>query len=66
MSELLNLSRMARRLGVTAAWLRGQADSGSVPCIKAGTRYLFNAEAVQNILGAKAAQHGGEYSHDQD
>ena len=62
MNELLSLSRMARRLGVTQHWLRDQADSGKIPCLKAGNRYLFNPVAVQEALAAKAAQsrQGGE------
>ncbi len=55
MSELLSLGRMARRLGVTAKWLRAEADAGRVPCLPAGTRYLFNVVAVQEALAAKAA-----------
>jgi len=55
MSELLSLSRMARRLGVTQQWLRDQADAGKIPCLKAGHRYLSNPVAVQKALAAKAA-----------
>ena len=53
--ELFPLSRMARRLGVTQAWLRDQADAGNVPRLKVGNRYLFHVAAVQAAL-AKAAQ----------
>jgi excisionase family DNA binding protein len=62
MDELLALSRMARRLGVTQQWLRDQAKAGQVPCLRAGTRFLFNAEAVQKALAAKAAspRQGGD------
>jgi excisionase family DNA binding protein len=56
MSELLNLSRQARRLGVTQQWLREQADAGQLPCLKAGKRYLFNPEAVETALSARAAR----------
>jgi len=56
MSDLLSLSRMARRLGVTQQWLRDQADAGKIPCLKAGNRYLFNPVAVQEALAAKAAR----------
>jgi len=56
MSDLLSLARMARRLGVTQQWLHGQADSGKIPCLKAGTRYLFNPVAVQKTLAATAAR----------
>ena len=41
MSELLSLSRMSLRAGVTQQWLREQADTGNIPCLKAGRRYLF-------------------------
>ena len=56
MSDLLSLSRMARRLGVTQQWLRDQADAGQIPCLKAENRYLFNPVAVQDILATKAAR----------
>jgi len=56
MSDLLSLPRMARRLGITQQWLRDQADTGTIPCLKAGNRYLFNPVAVQEALAAKAAQ----------
>ncbi len=66
MSELLSLTRMARRVGVTQEWLRDQADVGAIPCLKIGKRrYLFNAGAVEEaleILAGKTRQ-GGE-SHD--
>jgi hypothetical protein len=53
--ELLTLSRMARRLRVTQSWLRDEADAGRVPCLRAGCRYLFAAEAVEAILAERAA-----------
>jgi excisionase family DNA binding protein len=56
MSELLSLSRLARRLGVTQQWLRQQADSGTIPCLKAGKRYLFNVTAVQQAIAVLAAR----------
>ena len=56
MSELLSLSRMARRLGIPQQWLREQADAGQIPCLKVGNRYLFNSVAVQEVLASKAAR----------
>lgn len=56
MSELLNLGQLARRLRVSQAWLRGEADAGRLPCLKADKRYLFNASAVQEALATKAAR----------
>jgi len=63
MSELLNLPRAARRLGVTAKWLRDQADCGKVPSLRAGTRYLFNVASVQETLAAEAAKRPASTSH---
>jgi excisionase family DNA binding protein len=59
MDELLILARMARRLGVTNEWLRAEADAGRVPCLRAGKRYLFNPEAVQQVLARRAAEGEG-------
>ena len=56
MNDLLSLSRMARRLAVTQQWLREQADAGKIPCLMAGTRYLFNPAAVQEALATEAAR----------
>lgn len=52
---LLSLARMARRLGVTAVWLRCEADAGRVPCLRAGKQYLFAAGAVEAALAERAA-----------
>jgi hypothetical protein len=54
-ANLLSLSLMARRLGVTIAWLRAEADAERVPCLRADTRYLFSPEAVERVLAARAA-----------
>ncbi len=56
MPELLSLSRMARRAGVTQQWLREQADAGAVPYLRAGQRYLFSPPAVIESLAAQASQ----------
>ena len=53
---LLPLGPMARRLRVTSAWLRAEADAGRVPCLRAGKRFLFAPEAVEHVLAARAAQ----------
>ena len=55
-APLLPLNRMARRLRVTIAWLRGEAEAGRVPCLRAGTRYLFAPDAVEQALTDRAAQ----------
>ncbi len=56
MDELLSLSRMARRLGVTKQWLREQADAGKVPCLPAGKRFLFNPTAIEAVLAERAGE----------
>lgn len=56
MDEVLTLPRMASRLGVTARWLRAEAEAGRVPCLRAGTRFLFNPVAVQEALARRAGQ----------
>jgi excisionase family DNA binding protein len=65
MNDLLSLSRLARRLGITQQWLRDQADAGKIPCLKAGNRYLFNPLAVQEALAVKAARtrQGGDHAN---
>ena len=63
MSELLTLPRMARQVGVTAKWLRAEAEAGKVPCLRAGSRFLFNSLAVKRALTKRAAKlnhEGGE------
>jgi len=66
MADLLSLPRMARQLGVTQQWLRNQAKMRLVPCLRAGSRFLFNPEAVEKVLLAQAArpQEGGEEDAD--
>jgi len=56
MGELTNLPRLARRLGVTAKFLRAEADAGRIPCIRAGTRYLFDAPTVERVLAQRASR----------
>ena len=50
MAELVSLGRAARRLGVTARWLRSEADAGHIPCIKAESRMLFEWDALRQAL----------------
>ena len=57
--ELLDLGRVARRIGVTRQWLRAEADAGRIPCLRAGKRYLFNLAAVKDALAALAATSKG-------
>ncbi len=56
MSELLSLSRLGRRLGLTQQWLRTEADAGRIPCLRAGNRYVFDLAAVQETLSQRAGR----------
>ena len=44
------LGPMARRLRVPSRWLRSEAEAGRVPCLKAGTAFLFDPEEVAKVL----------------
>ena len=54
--ELLPLGPMARYLGVRAAWLRGEAEAGRVPGVRAGHTWLFRVEAVERVLLERAGE----------
>jgi hypothetical protein len=60
--NLLSLARMARRLGVTQRWLKDAADQRVVPCLKAGSRYLFSPVAVESTLAELAAGREGAHA----
>lgn len=53
-SSLLHLPALARRLGVPASWLRREADTGRLPCVRAGSQRLFDVELVEALLLERA------------
>jgi hypothetical protein len=55
-ANLLPIGPTARRLHVTVAWLRAEADAGRVPHLRAGDRYLFVPAAVEAALAKRAAE----------
>jgi len=55
-SQLLPIGPMARFLRVPSKWLRGEAENGRVPCLRAGKSFLFNPEAVEAALVERARQ----------
>ena len=59
--QLIKTGVMARRLGVTVAWLREEAAAGKIPSLKAGNVFLFNPEAVEKVLVQRATQ-GGDHA----
>ena len=52
------LAQHFKRYGISAGWLKAEAEAGRIPCFKAGRRLLFDAEAVEQALLQRAA--GGE------
>lgn len=52
--NLLPLRRMAARLGVPSRWLREQAESGKVPGLQAGNRWLFVPDVAEAAVQAMA------------
>jgi len=58
--KLLPAGQMARRLRVTVRWLKAEVDAGRVPAIKAEKRYLFNPDAVIDVLAQRAAARPGQ------
>jgi excisionase family DNA binding protein len=54
--QLLSLYFAAERFRLSRAWLKEAADSGSVPCLRVGRRYLFNLAALERALSDLAAQ----------
>lgn len=51
---LLPLGPMARFLGVPVRWLRCEAESGRLPCLKADKVLLFDADLVERLLAERA------------
>ena len=50
------LARRFRRYGLSAAWLKAEAEARRIPCLKAGRRLLFDADAVEAALIQHAAR----------
>lgn len=53
--ELVSDTQLARILGISAAWLRDEAESGRLPGVRAGKRFLFNLPTVERILSERAS-----------
>lgn len=51
---LLPLRKMAARLGVPSSWLKERAQTGEVPGLLAGDRWLFREDAVREAVAAMA------------
>jgi len=56
LSELVTLRELAKRLGLSVAWLRAEVNAGRVPHLKAGKRLLFSVVAVRRHLIQRASE----------
>ena len=53
--DIVTLADLSRRLRVSAAWLRAEADAGRLPHVRAGSQRLFNLSVVLHLLAERAA-----------
>lgn len=53
-ARLLPINTVARRLRVPVRWLRGEAESGRIPCLRADGKFLCDLEAVERALLERA------------
>jgi hypothetical protein len=54
----LTLSEMARVLGVSIRWLRGEADRGALPHVRTDTGMLFDRLTIERLLADRAKREG--------
>ena len=52
--ELLPVRQAARTLGVPAAWLRREIDTGRLPGLQAGSSILVDLTTIRRLLLARA------------
>ena len=57
------LAERFKRYGLSVAWLKSEAEAGRIPCLKAGRRLLFDADAVETALIQRAAQEAKGITH---
>ena len=66
MNSPLTTSQLALRLRLPRLWLRDEALSGRLPCLRVGRRLLFDLEAVQRALSERAATSWMNGLHDRN
>jgi hypothetical protein len=54
--QLVPINVAARWLRVPARWLRGEAEAGRVPALRAGNQFLCDPGAVEAALLERARQ----------
>jgi len=63
-SQLVGPHQLGRQLRLPADWLVAEAQAGRLPHVNARGRYLFNPEAVTQVLAARATHEGlGDAAH---
>ena len=50
------LNQLARRVNLPAAWLKREAETGNLPCLRVGRHFLFSSRAVNRALLERAEQ----------
>lgn len=53
-TKLVTLRALSEHTGLPAEYLKREADSGRLPCIRAGRRRMFDLDAVLRELVARA------------
>ncbi len=56
MARRATLVEAAERLGLSRHYLYTEARAGKIPCLKAGSRYVFDVEQVDEFLKKKCME----------
>lgn len=54
--SIQSLARRLRRLGVTRKWIQAEVDASRIPCLRIKNRLIFDADVVEQVLLARAAE----------
>jgi hypothetical protein len=54
--QLVRLSGLSRRLGLSIRWLKQEADARRIPCLSAEGVLLFDPDAVERVLVERAGR----------
>lgn len=55
-NQYVTLRELARTTRLPARWLQREADSKSIPCLRAGKRRMFDIAAVMKALADRQAE----------
>ncbi len=56
--KLVDAKLIARRYGVKREWVEAETAAGRLPGVRAGDTWLFDVEAVERTLLARAKRQG--------